>query len=65
MTPIHKEGEPAMTNRERFNTMLNSCQRPKAVYNALQALRTEIVALSPAERKELLTMWKAIHTCKN
>lgn len=27
-----------MTNNERFNAMLNSCQSPRAVYNALYAL---------------------------
>lgn len=27
-----------MTNNERFNAMLNSCQHPWAVYNALYAL---------------------------
>ena len=27
-----------MSNKERFNAMLNSCQHPRAVYAALQAL---------------------------
>lgn len=27
-----------MTNNERFNAMLNSCQNPRAVYAALLAL---------------------------
>ena len=27
-----------MTNNERFNQLLNSCQNPRAVYNALLAL---------------------------
>lgn len=31
-----------MTNNERFNAMLNSCQHPQAVYNALYALAPAI-----------------------
>lgn len=31
-----------MTNNERFNAMLNSCQHPRAVYNALYALAPAI-----------------------
>lgn len=27
-----------MSNNERFNQLLNSCQTPRAVYNALLAL---------------------------
>lgn len=27
-----------MNNNERFNQLLNSCQNPRAVYNALLAL---------------------------
>ena len=27
-----------MTNNERFNDLLNSCQNPRAMYNALLAL---------------------------
>lgn len=29
-----------MTNNEKFNQLLNSCQNPRAVYAALLALRT-------------------------
>lgn len=29
-----------MTNNERFNQLLNSCQNPRAVYSALLALGT-------------------------
>ena len=28
---------PAQTNNERFNALLNNCQNPRAVYNALAA----------------------------
>ncbi len=28
-----------MTNNEKFNAVLNNCQNPQAVYNALLALK--------------------------
>lgn len=31
-----------MTNNERFNTLLNNCQHPRTVYNALYALAPAI-----------------------
>lgn len=40
----HAETEPpaplpaSQTNNERFNAILNSCQHPRAIYNALYAL---------------------------
>ena len=36
-----------MTNNERFNAMLNSCQHPRAVYNALYALVPDTSATRP------------------
>ena len=35
-----------MTNNERFNAMLNSCQNPQAVYDALQASTPNFLRLA-------------------
>lgn len=36
-----KEGGGNMSNNERFNQLLNSCQNPRAVYSALQAFAVQ------------------------
>ena len=35
---LESDAQAIMTNNERFNALLNSCQRPRAVYNAFYTL---------------------------
>ena len=42
-----------MTNCEKFNAMLNSCQDPQAMYGALYALAPAIREARPEVKKEI------------